>query len=70
MGELRILALQGPLGPQELRLLWRLLRRHGSRVLAVALVVELDPGQAGGLAKGYGLRPLRLPASLLLEDGG
>ena len=58
-------------GRESERQLLRLLRRHRDRILAVALVVAAESQQQlGGLAKAYQLRPLRLPASLLLEDEG
>ena len=59
---LRVLVLMNP-SPKELR---KLLQRH--RVLAVAVVVELDSDKAiGALARHYGAKPLRLPPELLLE---
>jgi len=68
---LRVLALQGPLGPRELKALRRLLRRHNGRILAVAIVIALeDPRQAGPLARAYHARPLQVPPQLLLEQGG
>ena len=47
--------------------IWRLLRRHNGRILAVAIVIELeDPRQAAGLARAYGLRPAQVLPELLV----
>ena len=49
----------------------KLLKRHNGRVLAVAVVLEVEsPQQVSALARHYGLQPLQLPASLFitLED--
>ncbi len=53
--------------------IWRLLKRHNGRILAVAIVIELEsPRQAAGLSKAYRLRPVQVPPGLLLpqEPGG
>ncbi len=55
---------------RELR---KLLKRHGDKVLAVAVIVRVDSDrQVGALARHYRLRLSSLPAQLLLEqqDGG
>ena len=59
---MKVLVLVNP-SPRELR---KLLQRH--RVVAVAVVIELDSDKAlGAISKHYGARPLKLPPELLLE---
>ena len=58
-----------PRGREAQRRLHRLLRRHGSRILVLAIVVELEnPRQAAALARHYGLHPMQLPPELFLQD--
>ncbi len=67
MARLEILVTYSP-DPKTLR---KLLRRHNGRVLAVAVVIEVEsPQQVPALARHYGMKPLGLPASLFitLED--
>jgi hypothetical protein len=46
----------------------KLLRRHNGRILAVAVVVEVESSQQiGALARFYNARPVPLPPELLLE---
>ena len=48
--------------------IYRLLRRHNGRILAVAIVIELEnPHQAAGLSRAYGLRPVAVPPALLIQ---
>jgi len=64
---LEVLVLEKP----DPKTLWKLLRRHNGRILAVAVVIEVDnPQLVPALARHYGLKPLQLPASLFitLED--
>ncbi len=48
--------------------LWRLLKRHNGRILAVAVVIEVDnAAQVGALARHYGLRLAQIPPGLLVQ---
>ncbi|BBC20952.1 hypothetical protein [Aeropyrum globular virus 1] len=61
---LEVLVLQNP----DHKTLRRLLRRHNGRILAVALVVEVESKkQVSALARHYRLRPLPVPATLFIE---
>lgn len=67
---LRILAFQG-LDKHSQKRLRRLLKRHGDRVKAVAVVLELDqPAQLRGLVAAYNARALRIPPELLVSSEG
>jgi len=64
---LEVFILEKP-DPKTLR---KLLRRHNSRILAVAVVLEVDnPQLVPALARHYGLRPVSIPASLFVEPEG
>ncbi len=67
---LRVIAFQD-LDKQSQKRLRRLLKRHGDRVRAVAIVLELEqPEQlGGGLLAAYNARALRIPPELLVRDG-
>jgi len=66
---LRVIAFQS-LDKHSQKQLRRLLKRHGNRVKAVAVVLELDqPAQLGGLLAAYNARALRIPPELLVSDG-
>ena len=66
---LRVIAFQS-LDKQSQKRLRRLVKRHGDRVRAVAVVLELDqPEQLGGLLAAYNARALRIPPELLVSEG-
>ncbi len=52
----------------DYKALRKLLRRHNGRILAVAIVLEVEsPQLVPALARHYGLKPLQLPASLFID---
>jgi len=57
-------------GKEDMRQLYRLLKRYRGQVRAVAIVLELEPGTARALPGAYRMRLLPLPAQILLGDGG
>ncbi|MEB3861457.1 MAG: hypothetical protein GSR84_04465 [Desulfurococcales archaeon] len=66
MARLEILVTYNP-DPKTLR---KLLRIYNGRILAVAILLEVEnPRQIGALARHYGLKPLELPASLFERPG-
>ena len=68
MGELVVYA-KMIWGREDMRQLYRLLKRYRGQVRAVAVVLELPAETARALPGAYRMRLVRLPASLLLEDG-
>jgi hypothetical protein len=55
-------------GKQSERELYRLLRRYKDRIIAIAIVVEVEKGQVGSLARHYRLQRVTIPPEILLAD--
>ncbi len=63
MARLEILVSYNP----DPRLLRKLLERHNGRIIAVAILLEVEnPGQKGAIMRHYGLKPLEPQASLFI----
>ncbi len=57
--------LDGREAERELR---KLLKRHGDKILAVAVIMQASEKQVAAIIKHYDLRPVNIPAAILLKE--